>query len=620
MKTILTRDGALNFRGRDPDNMNQYFLNKRYEFSQVQSVQIEIRKKGFRTKKYVNNTAEIIAGALSELVNLPLIDLEVIETPAENLPVAVIDPDEELVNKAYEYLKETFRKHFHNALVEAANYIIKTFSDDNPRLAFAKNKAKDQKPPLIKLIKKLAGASQNPMETVPSVTWFYNAVNLAAHEAICQKERLQTFAILGHSHKLELLHVPKLKTVQGKDFGEVIGPAFKEKERLAVVALDKKFSVRDFKTHIKTDRLEKERAAKVTEKEKQLAKEFSEKDIDWMNFPSISELRKFGEDKLIGLQASVQGKIDESKDRLKSNRKPISNLEGEIDGNQKMRSRCHYAWHKLKTALSEIGKYPEEGKGGYRDWTGPGDNINICEGCENDCRYCYAKPGINFYCKVPKGEWHLMKIKEGKVAEKQKLHQGMIGFHSTHDILPSNIDACLTVLGKLLRAHNEVLIVSKPRLSCITRICEAAQFYKDKIIFRFTIGAMDDEILSFWEPNAPKYDERKACLMYAKEKGFETSVSMEPMLDIQNIDALIEDLRLFVSETIWLGTMNHEKFIKHTVDEVDEALLREIAKIEAGQTPEKLMAIYNKYKDDEKILWKSDPLKIISAYFNKKGD
>ena len=32
---------------------------------------------------------------------------------------------------------------------------------------------------------------------------------------------------------------------------------------------------------------------------------------------------------------------------------------------------------------------------------------------------------------------------------------------------------------------------------------------------RFSIGACDDQILSFWEPNAPNFEERKQCLKYA---------------------------------------------------------------------------------------------------------
>lgn len=93
-----------------------------------------------------------------------------------------------------------------------------------------------------------------------------------------------------------------------------------------------------------------------------------------------------------------------------------------------------------------------------------------------------------------------------------------------------------------LHAGNKVLVVSKPHLECIRAICERFDLVKDQILFRFTIGACDDQILSYWEPNAPRYDERKQCLFYAYQAGLRTSVSVEPMLDSANIDALISDL------------------------------------------------------------------------------
>ena len=84
--------------------------------------------------------------------------------------------------------------------------------------------------------------------------------------------------------------------------------------------------------------------------------------------------------------------------------------------------------------------------------------------------------------------------------------------------------------------------MSKPHLDCIQAICQQFGDYREKILFRFTIGACDDTVLSFWEPGAPTYAERMASLQYAYEQGFQTSVSVEPMLDSANIDQLIAEL------------------------------------------------------------------------------
>ena len=75
------------------------------------------------------------------------------------------------------------------------------------------------------------------------------------------------------------------------------------------------------------------------------------------------------------------------------------------------------------------------------------------------------------------------------------------------------------MLRKLLAAGNEVLIVTKPHLECVERLCRELAAYKEKIVFRFTIGAMDDELLAFWEPGAPAFAERLAALKHAHAAG-----------------------------------------------------------------------------------------------------
>ena len=61
--------------------------------------------------------------------------------------------------------------------------------------------------------------------------------------------------------------------------------------------------------------------------------------------------------------------------------------------------------------------------------------------------------------------------------------------------------------------------------------------------------------------------------------------------------------------------MNHKGFIKSGAN---ATLLTEIAKIKVGQTPEKLAEIYDVYKDDPKIAWKSEAKGIINTYLARK--
>ena len=310
------------------------------------------------------------------------------------------------------------------------------------------------------------------------------------------------------------------------------------------------------------------------------------------NVTEITALRKLEPPQLIDLKEATQNRINKLFDELNLYQKRLEKISSVI--NQR-----------------EIVKGAEQGaKGGFRDWTEPKNNVNICTGCENDCIYCYAKSMAYRFGQVKEGRWHEMIIRQKDVDQGRKLHNGIVGFPSSHDILPTNIDAYLNVLGKLLRSGNEVLVVSKPHLDCIKRICEASQFFKDKVLFRFTIGAMNDDILSYWEPNAPTYDERKTCLKYAFHWDFRTSVSMEPMLDSPNIKILVEDLLPFVTEDIWLGTMNHLSRIKKGAD---KRLLSELETIEAGQTPERLLTIDKIIENNPVIKWKTEALKIIEG-------
>jgi DNA repair photolyase len=242
--------------------------------------------------------------------------------------------------------------------------------------------------------------------------------------------------------------------------------------------------------------------------------------------------------------------------------------------------------------------------------------VNCCTGCSHDCRYCYAKEMAIRFKQVTAVQWPLERIRPKDVFKLHKKYDGQVMFPSSHDITPNNLDACLTVMKNLLDAGNGVLVVSKPHLECIKAICEMFEPFKDKILFRFTIGACDDRVLSFWEPNAPCYDERKKCLIYAYRAGFRISVSIEPMLDSANIDALIGELLPYVTHSIWIGTMNHlGRFGKGS----DMVLRPAIGKIRRGQTASKIKSIYRRYKDNPMIRWKKGIKKVVGIPLAKQN-
>ena len=242
-----------------------------------------------------------------------------------------------------------------------------------------------------------------------------------------------------------------------------------------------------------------------------------------------------------------------------------------------------------------------------REWADV--TVNCCTGCQHGCLYCYAESLALQRKQVTEGQWTNQRIRHHDVVKgRRKSFPGWVMFPSSHDITPFNLNACLIVLEKLLKVGNKVLIVSKPHLECIRAVCQQFGDYQEKILFRFTIGACDDTVLSFWEPGAPTYAERKAALQYAYEQGFQTSVSVEPMLYSANIDRLVADLEPFVTETIWIGKMNH---LTRLAKSADARLLSAIQHIEAGQTDDIIRAIYRRHKLNPKVRWKASIKEVV---------
>ncbi|MFH1983216.1 MAG: DUF1848 family protein [Pseudomonadota bacterium] len=251
-----------------------------------------------------------------------------------------------------------------------------------------------------------------------------------------------------------------------------------------------------------------------------------------------------------------------------------------------------------------------------QDWSSK--TVNCCNGCSNGCLYCYARgEAVLRFSRLTDEQWLLGAIREKDVARSYPKYNPTVMFPSTHDITEGNFEACRTVLGKLLTAGNRVLVVSKPRLKLIDILCRDFVGYRKQILFRFTIGARSDEVLSFWEPGAPDFTDRKQALVLAHSAGFRTSVSMEPMLDSANVCDLVEELRPFASQSIWIGTLNHAWYIKkYQNPEIDAAF----TKIEEGQTPERLEPIYDRYKNDPLIRFKGDFLKRLGLPRNEKSE
>jgi hypothetical protein len=216
---------------------------------------------------------------------------------------------------------------------------------------------------------------------------------------------------------------------------------------------------------------------------------------------------------------------------------------------------------------------------------------------------------------VREEDWPNMKVRDHNVRQNRTKLDGRIMFPTTHDITPEVALPCMIVMEKMLQAGNELLVVSKPHPRVIEMICLWFQDYRDKITFRFTIGSVDDEILSYWEPGAPKFTDRLLSLHKASDAGFNTSVSSEPLLDAENVDILGTMILPWINDAWWIGKMNKVEQRVRIETEKDREM---VDRIKAGQTNEAIRAIYERFKDDPKVKWKESIKEIVGLDLPKE--
>lgn len=237
-------------------------------------------------------------------------------------------------------------------------------------------------------------------------------------------------------------------------------------------------------------------------------------------------------------------------------------------------------------------------------------NANFINGCKHDCKYCYSKEMAIRFKRKTKDDWQNEEVRNGNLKKKFKKANGTIMFPSSHDIHPDHLNESLAFLENILVAGNKVLIVSKPHFKCIKSICDKFTKFKNNILFRFSIGSTDSNTMRFWEPNAPKFSERFASLVYAYYEGYQTSISCEPMLD-NKVEDVIKIVSPFVTDSIWIGKANFLlKRLKINGHE-DTKTINKARELIEWQSDENILKLYDKIKDNQKIKWKESIKKIV---------
>ncbi|QEM66727.1 radical SAM protein [Geobacter sp. FeAm09] len=264
-----------------------------------------------------------------------------------------------------------------------------------------------------------------------------------------------------------------------------------------------------------------------------------------------------------------------------------------------------------KTA-SAFDKY--RGGHGTKEWAE--ETYSIGTGCAHGCLYCSVRSRQMRLKRIgSREEWLAEKIRL-KATGIKALRTGVIMFPSSHDISPHYLDHSIEALRQTLAAGNKVLIVSKPHIECIRTLIGQLVRYRHQILFRFTIGALDEDLVRLWEPYAPPPEERLAALEYAYAAGFNTSVSIEPMLaGVQETLKVVDAVSRSVSETIWIGKMNR---IRERVDGMNKLeVARAVELLMEQQTDGDILELTTLLQDNPQIRWK-DSIKKVLAKHRKK--
>lgn len=238
---------------------------------------------------------------------------------------------------------------------------------------------------------------------------------------------------------------------------------------------------------------------------------------------------------------------------------------------------------------------------GTREWSE--HSMNVGRGCSHLCRYCYATTqALRFKLIEKREEWADERLTKMANRKSARPKDGVIMLPTTTDITPFYLPTVIEQALLELKVGNKLLLVSKPHLECVQEMCNAFADYKSQILFRFTIGTLDEWLTDLWEPGAPKPSERLNALQHAFESGYATSVSMEPFLgSVDDAIATYEAVKPFVNETIWVGKMNKPDL---RVDQSEPEVKNAVELIAWSQRDVEIRRLFEALDGDDKIAWK----------------
>ena len=175
---------------------------------------------------------------------------------------------------------------------------------------------------------------------------------------------------------------------------------------------------------------------------------------------------------------------------------------------------------------------------------------NFYVGCSNGCRYCYLKKGVLAHAmgaEKPQLKKCFDDEKHAFAVFQKEATEYLAFLRKTGIFFSFSTDPLLPECQKLTWYATEIASVSGIPVKILTKctgffktfgpyLKNLPEKQKNIIHFGFTLTGRDD-----WEPNAPSNEERIKTLLTLKEWGFNTFVSIEPVIDFDSsLDMIVK--------------------------------------------------------------------------------
>jgi DNA repair photolyase len=182
-------------------------------------------------------------------------------------------------------------------------------------------------------------------------------------------------------------------------------------------------------------------------------------------------------------------------------------------------------------------------------------SLNLHNGCSHGCKYCYAQKRFSGDCTTRVKKARLENIEDdlkGWKGERKPVHLTFMG--DPYDLGREDNSDVRAVLELFKKYRHPFQVLTKGGEKAV----DDFDLYFEGCRFGCTLTFMDEKDSRHWEPGAALPIGRIAALKEAHDRGIETWVSLEPIIDPCQTLALIDASYKYVDH-YGVGKWNHDE-------------------------------------------------------------